>query len=168
MNPRQDRSSKSALRHASKRLEKLNDEFKEITGSPTQLDRESSMERAFTVLKLMRGIVRNTNYTKTVRRKWQTEINLKEAKLLQLKQLALERQPMQIHELLNQLEGLITDAKDGNASPQAVRSHVSKTNSFLVHTYPSVHKTNGQQALNETARGFRLWLQQHKKSRVVD
>jgi hypothetical protein len=146
----------------------LNDEFKEITGSPTQLDRESSMERAFTVLKLMRGIVRNTNYTKTVRRKWQTEINLKEAKLLQLKQLALERQPMQIHELLNQLEGLITDAKDGNASPQAVRSHVSKTNSFLVHTYPSVHKTNAQQALNETARGFRLWLQQHKKSRVVD
>lgn len=116
----------------------------------------------------MRGIVRNTNYTKTVRRKWQTEINLKEAKLLQLKQLALERQPMQIHELLNQLEGLISDAKDGNASPQAVRSHVSKTNSFLVHTYPSVHKTNGQQALNETARGFRLWLQQHKQSRVVD
>jgi len=126
------------------------------------------MERALTILKSMRGIVRNTDYTKTVRRKWQTEINLNEAMLVQLKQLALERQPLQIHELLNQLEGLITDVKNGNAPPQAVWSHVRKTNSFLVNTYPSVHKTNGRQLLNETVRRFRLWLEQHKKLAGVD
>ena len=168
MNPRQDISSRTARRRATWRLHKLDNQFQEIIREVFEAGRDAGLERAFSILKEMRGIVRNADYTKTARREWLAKINLNEARLEEAKQFVLEKQPERIHELISALLAVIAEVKIGNAQSRDVWWHVTQTDSFLVNTQPSVHRTKGRQLLDEAVRGFRLWLRQRKERRRTD
>jgi hypothetical protein len=131
---------------------------------PKHPEYQANFERAFTMIKEMRQIVRNGDFTKTRRKRWSTNVNLTEIMVLHRRAEALRKQPAQIAELLNQLESIVSSVKAGESSPREAWVFVNKTSLFLRRTQSSFYQKQGRQRLNQLLLELRAFQREHSAS----
>ena len=78
-------TSKTERRRAVARLERLNDQLYEMRKNTNHPEYQVDFERALAMIREMRRIVRNTDFTKTIRKRWPNNVCLTEIMVLGLK-----------------------------------------------------------------------------------
>lgn len=133
------RTSKTARRRAIKRLERLNDQVREIDHTCRgDVEYEPNFKGAVDLIKEMRRIVRNADFTKTVRKQWSTSVLLSEIMLMDLETNSRTTGPIKIDKHLAELSSIVSALKAGEEPSQEALLVITKARSFFRRVEPGI------------------------------
>ncbi len=125
------------------------------------MDYEPNFEAAFGMIKEMRRILRHTDFTKTVRRRWSTTVMLIEIDLMGLEADARRTQPIKIRQHLTDVSSIVSAVKAGEAPLREARLAVAKARSFFRRTQPSTSRDRGSMRLKQMVEELKALQREH-------
>lgn len=130
------------------------------------MDYEPNFGLAFEMLKEMRGIVRSGDFTKPVRNRWSTEVDLTEIMLMGLQADARRSQPIKADKYLTELASIIRALKAGEALPGEARLAVATARSFFRRAESGTLRDHGSRRLKQLVEELRLFQREHLASKT--